>query len=65
MMYTIRNVSTRTKERLNRYAEDHSITIAEALGQLVEYGSEYYEQHRKSPKKFRDLKSAMKEMPSW
>jgi len=65
MMYTIRNVSRKTKDDLNRYAEQHGLTIAEALQQLVEFGMEYYEQHRKNPKKYADARGAMMGLPEW
>ncbi len=43
MMYTIRNASEKTKESLNRFADEHGLTVAEALTQLVELGMEKYE----------------------
>lgn len=65
MMYTIRNVSQKTKDDLNRYADEHNLTIAEALHQLVDFGMEYYEQHKKNPKKYSDVNDAMKKLPKW
>ncbi|MEW6748872.1 MAG: hypothetical protein AB1295_04160 [Candidatus Micrarchaeota archaeon] len=65
MMYTIRNVSPRTKELLNRYAEEHNLTMAEALGQLVDYGVEYHMQNKRNPKRYADVKGAMAGLPEW
>lgn len=65
MVYTIRNVSPKTKETLNRYAEEHNITIGEALQQLIDFGMEYYIQHRKNPKRYADVKGAMMGLPEW
>jgi hypothetical protein len=64
-MYTIRNASGRTKEMLNRFADEHNLTIAEALGQLVELGLERYEQQRRSGKKFSSTQEAMGRLPPW
>ncbi|MEW6035638.1 MAG: hypothetical protein AB1529_03425 [Candidatus Micrarchaeota archaeon] len=65
MMYTIRNAGRRTKEMLNRFADEHNLTIAEALDQLVELGLERYEQQRKSGKKFSSTQEAMNCLPPW
>lgn len=65
MMYTIRNASEKTKEDLNRFAEEHSLTIAEALAQLVELGIEKYEQERKNPKKWKGAQDAVRSLPEW
>jgi hypothetical protein len=64
-MYTIRNVSENTKEALNKHAEEHNLTVGEALQQLVEYGLEFYAQNRKSPKKYLTAQDAMKNLPEW
>ncbi|MFN7990760.1 MAG: hypothetical protein U0R44_01240 [Candidatus Micrarchaeia archaeon] len=65
MTYTIRNVTEATKERLNRFADEHNLTIAEALHQLVESGAEYHEQTRKNPKRYKNAQEAMKDLPEW
>ncbi len=65
MMYTIRNASEKTKEELNRFADEHGLTVAEALTQLVELGMEKYEQDRKNPKKYLGAMDAMKALPEW
>ncbi len=64
-MYTIRNASGKTKEDLNRFADEHGLTVAEALAQLVELGMEKYEQDRKNPKKYLSAMDAMKRLPEW
>ena len=65
MMYTIRDVSEKTKDDLNRFADEHNLTIAEALGQLVEFGLAHYEQNRKNPKKYMTTQQAAKSLPEW
>ena len=65
MMYTIRDVSEKTKEDLNRYASEHNLTIAEALGQLVDFGLAYHEQNRKNPKKRMIVQEAIQDLPEW
>ena len=65
MVYTIRNVSEKTKETLNKYAEEHNLTIAEALQQLIDFGLEHYEQHKKNPKKYLNTQEALASLPEW
>ncbi|HSB47128.1 MAG TPA: hypothetical protein VLD37_03875 [Candidatus Bilamarchaeum sp.] len=65
MAYTIRNVGEKTKETLAKYASDHGITVGEALTQLVDFGIEYYEQNKSSPKKYLTLQDAMRALPEW
>ena len=63
MMYTIRNLAERTKTRINSFADEHNLTVAEAIEQLTEFGLEYFEQQRKNPKRFRNLSEALAEYP--
>lgn len=65
MMYTIRNVSEKTKETLNRFADEHGLTVAEALQQLTELGLERYEQERRNPRKYMDAREALRDLPKW
>jgi hypothetical protein len=65
MMYTIRNASEKAKEGLNRFAAEHGLTVAEALGQLVELGLERYEQNRRNPKRYSGIRDALKDLPEW
>lgn len=65
MTYTIRNVGEKTKETLARYAEEHRITVGEALQQLVEFGIEFYERNRKNPKKYLNAQDSMRGLPEW
>ena len=64
-IYTVRNVSEKARKTIDQYAREYDITIANALEQLVEFGIEYEEQHRKSPKKYITSKDAMKTLPEW
>jgi hypothetical protein len=65
MVYTIRNVGQKTKESLAKYAEEHGITVGEALQQLIEFGIEFYEQNRKNPKKYLTAQDSMRNLPEW
>jgi hypothetical protein len=65
MVYTIRNVSEKTKETLAKYAEAHNITVGEALQQLVEFGTEFYTQNKKNPKKYLTAQDSMRTLPEW
>ena len=65
MVYTIRNVDEKTKEIIGRFADEHRITVAEALQQLIELGLENYEKRKKNPKKYLNTAEAVKDMPGW
>ena len=65
MTYTIRNVGEKTKEDLARYAEEHNLTVGEALQQLVDFGLAYHEQNRKNPKKYLTAQDAIRRLPEW
>ena len=62
-MYTVRNVSEKTRKLIDDYAKEYDLTIAQALQQLVEYGTEYAEQHRKNSKKYLNSQEALKQIP--
>jgi len=65
MTYTIRNVDEKTREALSRYAGEHNITVGEAMGQLIEFGLEYYQQSRKIQKKYPGAHEALENLPKW
>ncbi len=64
-MYTIRNLSEKTKMHISDYAKEHNLTIAESIQQLVEFGLEYLEQHKKNPKKYLNTLAASEKLPKW
>ncbi len=64
-MYTVRNVSDRTRKQIDDYAKEYNLTVAQALQQLIEFGLEYVEQHKKNPKKYLNLGGAIASMPKW
>lgn len=64
-MYTVRNVSEKTRQTIDAYAKEYDLTIAQALQQLVEFGLEYAEQHKKNPKKYLNSGEAIKQLPQW
>ena len=65
MMYTIRNASEKTKETLNKFAQENNLTIAQALTLLLELGFEAYEQQKKGEKKYKNTLEAIKNLPEW
>ena len=65
MMYTIRDPPEKAKEILLQYANEHKITIGQALLQLLEFGFEYYQLQKKENKKYRNSQDAIKSLPRW
>lgn len=65
MTYTIRKVSEETKNRISQFALEHNLTIGESIGQLVEFGWTYYEQHKKDGKKYQNTLAALHKIPTW
>ncbi len=65
MMYTVRNLGTKTKGAISAYANEHNLTMAEAISQLVEFGLEYYNKNKKPAKKYASAEEALKIFPSW
>ena len=64
-IYTIRNVDEHTRNLIDQYAKEYNLTIGQTLHQLIEFGMEYAEQHKKNPKKYLNTCDAMRSLPNW